>query len=61
MKNKWIPQFFLYQVRKSTTLIDLSICQEIRFLGNFLLHSQEDSFHNVFHVNKSQVLAPESH
>lgn len=35
MKNKWIPQFFLYQVRKSTTLIDLSICQEIRFWATF--------------------------
>ena len=61
MKNKRITQFFLYQVRKRTTLIHIPVCQEIRSTGNIFLYSQENSLHNVFHINKSKVLTPETH
>ena len=61
MKNKRITQFFLYQVRKRTTLIHIPVCQEIRSTGNIFLYSQENSLHNVFHIYKSKVLTPETH
>ncbi len=60
MKNKRITQFFLYQVRKRTTLIHITVCRKYVLRVTFF-YSQENSLHNVFHINKSKVLTPETH
>ena len=60
MNYKRITQFFLSGPKKRDygTHVRLS---EIRSSECHFLYSQENSLHNVFHINKSKVLTPETH
>ena len=59
--NKRIPQFFPYQVGKSTAPVHLAVCQEIGAAGYLFLYSQKNGLHNILDVDKRQILPAEAH
>ena len=57
MYNPRITKFFLYQIRKSTAGIDISVTNKIGALPHSMFYCQINSLYQIPHINKSKILS----
>ena len=56
MYNPRITKFFLYQIRKSTAEINISVTNKIGALPHSMFYCQKNSLYQISHINKGKIL-----